>query len=318
MPASYVHQCIALEACRALPPYAASPDGDALRAGAEGPDPLFFSLSPLGGAFSMPRMAAMLHNRHTDIFLLALLDACRGAPLLQAFACGFLAHYAADTICHPFIYARSLTADGAYSSTAHSRLEQSLDMLYYRRQGHARGLPRQLAGYAALSGGDKDAIAAAFAAAVQSAYPGYAPGAARIRRSFDDAVMICRLLQSGDGRLFRAAGRLSGVGRLLQAHMLPPCPPQTDAANERHAPWASLWAPEIRRTESFFDLCDAAVSRAGSLILSAQGYFSGTVSYASMRARLGGLSYASGLPWSGTCPAAKAPGTKRPAAQRSA
>ncbi|MBP3428167.1 MAG: zinc dependent phospholipase C family protein [Clostridia bacterium] len=318
MPASYVHQSIAADACRRLGVYSAAPLSCAVRAGAEGPDPLFFSFTSAitsPGLRFLPRLAAMIHTQRTDEFLLSLMDACRGDALLEAYCCGFLSHYAADTVCHPFIYAHSLTARGRYSSTMHSALEHALDTLLYRRRGHAQGLPEQMAGLASLPPSAKDSAARAITHAAHRTFPGAAPQETAIRRSLDQSVSLTRLLRPGESRRVAAAAHLPfGAGRALRAHMLPPEPPPCDVANDARAPWASIWTPQEKRTESFFDLVEAAISRSCDLIEAAQQYFSGACAYAGMRAMLGGLSYASGLPWCGSSPASGAPGTRRSAA----
>lgn len=75
MPASYVHQSIAAHAADALHLFENSSERHALLAGAEGPDPFFFSFRP-GKPFA-PKVASILHTQKTDDFLLALCDAWR-------------------------------------------------------------------------------------------------------------------------------------------------------------------------------------------------------------------------------------------------
>lgn len=305
MPASYVHQCVADAACDALSIYTQPRLRSAVLAGSEGPDPLFFSVIALPGAPLVPKVGSILHTQKTDDFLLALADACKGSELTRAYCCGFFTHYATDTTFHPFVYAHSILADGSYSSTAHCTLEHQLETLHFRRQGYA-GLPEQMAGFAALDRSNKDEIARALSAAIERVFPGNAPGYARVRKSFDDAVTLCRLLRSESGRKYAALGTLLRPLRLdaaLHAHMMPVALPDKDIANDAHKPWASIWTPEQTRTESFDDLFAAARERAKALVSAADGYMQGTASYASLRALHGGLSYDSGLPWQTTCSA---------------
>lgn len=314
MPASYVHQCVAGDACKSLGLFEQAPYIHALRAGAEGPDPLFFSLFSLPGALSAPKTGSMLHTQRTDEFLLALAKACQGDALLEAYCCGFFTHYATDTTFHPFVYAHSLTEEGSYSGTKHCTLEHQLETLHYRRRGHADGVPEQMAGFAALESHEKDRIASAFSKALASVFPSDALPAARVRKSFDDAVTLCKLLRSPGGTKYKVLGAaLSPVGLKapLYAHMMPPDPPKEDIANDAHAPWSSLWTPDVVRHDSFDDLYGAAIARAKSLVLGALGMMHGDVSYATLRSLTGCMSYDSGLPWSGTCPASQAPGARR-------
>lgn len=312
MPASYVHQCVAARAGESLFPHA--PERDALLAGAEGPDPLFYSIMPTPGSPIAPRLGSILHTQKTDDFALALCDACAPSALTRAYACGFLTHYATDTTFHPFVYARSRTPSGGYSSNAHCLLEHQLETLHFRREGHAEGLPVQMAGVAALSDESRMEIARAFSAAISRVFPERAMRPERIKKSFDDAVALCRLLRSEDGKKYQTLGALLRPFRLdfaLHAHMMPLTPPDTDIANDSHTPWASIWTPDEVRTESFDDLFAAACARARELVECAQGYMTGHVSYASLRALHGGNSFDSGLSWQTTCAPGDAPGIRK-------
>lgn len=303
MPASYVHQCVARDACKALP--FDSRLRAALCAGSEGPDPFFFSFFALPGAPAAPTLGSVLHTKKTGDFLVALAKACAADPLTRAYCCGFFAHYATDTTCHPFVYAHSADADGRYSGTLHCTLEHGLETLIYRRRGHATGVPVQMGGFIGLSASDKNAIARALSAAIDAVYPEHALGVARVRRSFDDAANLCRLLRSPSGRRYRAFGAISGVigmDRALHAHMMPAEPPHEDIANDAHAPWASPWVPDVQRTESFEDLYHAAVARAKECILAANDFMLGNAEESALRAVAGNNSYDSGIDWTRTCP----------------
>lgn len=313
MPASYVHQSVAGAACETLSMYSDATLRSAVLAGSEGPDPFFFSLFSLPGKTVAPKLGSILHTQKTDDFALALCDACKDSALTRAYACGYIAHYATDTTFHPFIYARSLTADGTYSSTDHCTLEHQLETLHYRRQGHGEGLPMQMGGFIGLDGAARRQIAAAMAKALAKVFPQYPMNTARIKRSFDDAVNLCTLLRSESGKKYHLLGsalKPFHMDRSLHAHMMPVNPPQTDIANDAHTPWVSLWAPDHVRTESFDDLYAAAVQRSAALMRAADGYMNGLVSYATLRALHGGNSYDSGLSWQTTCAPANAPGVQ--------
>lgn len=317
MPASYVHQCVADAVCDELSLYAEPTLRSAARAGSEGPDPFFFSLFSMPGTPLAPKLGSILHTQKTDDFMLALCDACAGSALTRAYACGFITHYATDTTFHPFVYAHSLTAEGAYSGTLHCTLEHQFETMLYRRQGHATGLPVQMAGFAALDHAARAQIASALSQAIARVFPQYAMSPARVRRSFDDAVGLCALLRSESGKKYNAFGSLLRPVRLdaaLHAHMMPAEPPDTDIANDAHEPWASIWTPDERRTDSFDDLFAAARARGVELMRAADGYMAGRVSYASLRALHGGASYDSGMSWQTTCSASRAPGVRRPSA----
>jgi len=309
MPASYVHQCIAISCGDTLSLFDQPDLRSAMLAGSEGPDPLFFSVITLPGAPLVPKIGSLIHTRRTDDFLLALADACKSSALTRAYCCGFFSHYAADITFHPFIYAHSI--ENGYSSTRHCTLEHQLETLHYRRQGHADGLPVQMAGFAALRSGAKDEIARSLSRAIDRVFPGESLGVQRVRRSFDDAVGLCRILRSEGGKKYALLGALAKPLHLdasLHSHMMPREAPDRDIMNDAHRPWASIWTPDAVRCDSFDDLYQQAVARGSELASAANGYMLGKVSYATLRMLLGGLSYDSGLPWQTTCAPSKAPG----------
>lgn len=312
MPASYVHQSVAAHAADALSLQDSAAERSALLAGAEGPDPMFFCFRP-GKPFA-PLVGSLLHTQKTDDFLLALCEACAGDALLRAYCCGFFTHYATDTTFHPFVYAHSLTAEGRYSGNTHCTLEHQLETLHYRREGHATGLPVQMGGFAALDDAQRKKIAAALSVALSRVFPDSALSPRRLETCFSDAVSLCHLLRSEDGRRFRTWGSVLSPFKLdatLHAHMMPAEPPTEDIANDAHAPWASIWVPDEIRHDSFDDLFAASVSRSEELMTAADSLMKGRGSYAALRSLHGGLSYDSGLPWQETCPPSQAPGVKR-------
>lgn len=300
MPASYFHQSVASDCADALALFSAPELRAAMRAGSEGPDPLFFSILPVSSGAYPPAVGSMLHTKHTDDFLLALLSACKGSELLRAYCCGFFTHYATDTTCHPFVYAHSVSSDGHMSSTLHCTLEHGMETLLYRRRGNPVGLPVQFGGYAELNPSQKDEIAAALHSAIHAVFPETDISVARVRKSFDDAVNLCALLRSSGGKKYAAFGRIAsllGKKAELYSHMMPPEPPKADIANNTHAPWASVWLPDITRTESFTDLFTASKERACELVSAALAFMDGKMTEEALRALHGGLSYDSALPW---------------------
>lgn len=308
MPASYTHQCIAREAAKALDLFADEQLRAALCAGSEGPDPFFFSLIPIPGTRYAPTLGSMMHTQKTNDFLIALAKACLKSEITRAYCCGFFSHYAADTTFHPFVYAHSRGEDGRYSGTVHCTLEHALETLLYRRRGHSTGVATQMAGFIRLTKSNKDEIARALSAALEEVFPEYTLGYARVRRSFEDASFFCSLLRSPSGRRYHAFGAIAGIAgldRALHAHMMPAQPPESDIANDAHAPWFSPWEPENMRSENFSELFHAAVSRAGVLMPAALSFMSGHLEESELRCLAGDCSYDSGLPWQSTRPASE-------------
>ncbi len=303
MPASYVHQCVAKDTCDALHLFEEEQLRAALLAGSEGPDPFFFSLIPVPGAPSAPKLGSLMHTKKTGDFLLALAKACQGSEITRAYCCGFFSHYAADTTFHPFVYAHSAQEDGEYSGTIHCTLEHGLETLFYRRRGHETDLPTQMAGFLLLTKENKDKIARALSAALEEVFPEHRLGLARVRRSFEDAAFFCTLLRSPSGRRYRVFGALAsliGMDKALHAHMMPSQPPKEDIANDARRVWFSPWAPDQPRSDSFGDLFAAALARAQELILSACSFMNGEIDEQALLSSTGEYSFDSALNWRDT------------------
>lgn len=306
MPASYVHQCVAADACDSMNLFKDEQIRAALLAGSEGPDPFFFSLIPVPGAPSAPKLGSLMHTKKTGDFLLALANACRKSEITRAYCCGFFSHYGTDTTFHPFVYAHSAKENGEYSGTIHCTLEHGLETLFYRRRGHETDLPTQMAGFLLLTKENKDEIARALSSALEEVFPEHKLGLARVRRSFDDAAFFCTLLRSPSGRryqIFGALAALVGMKNALYAHMMPKEPPAQDIANDAHAAWFSPWAPETPRSESFSDLFASAVTRSQELIPAALAFMKGESDESALRSCAGDNSFDSGLSWKDTQPA---------------
>ena len=121
MPAAYTHQCVAWEALALLPAAIRKkiqPHLALYYFGAQGADFCFF-YSILGG-FSQ-NLGSYLHRKGGY----AAFKVCKAfsvEPPLLAYSLGYITHYAADTVFHPFVY-----ANAGKSAVKHTRIENALD-----------------------------------------------------------------------------------------------------------------------------------------------------------------------------------------------
>ncbi|MDR3051895.1 MAG: zinc dependent phospholipase C family protein [Oscillospiraceae bacterium] len=304
MPAAYLHEQLALgartAAATAYPAVASLPTAPLLT-GAQGPDPFFFykmlSLFRANRA-AVESVGTLLHERRTNAFLLALLrHGMRSGPDSLAYALGFVTHYAADSTAHPFVYAHSFDAAGAYQSNLHCGLEAALDTWLYREQGHPQGVPLQMAGMAALTEPQRGAVTTALRVALGQVFPEHPVDEPAIRHCLADSVRTCRLLYSPRGikyRLLCALGALLGQRGLVEAHALPLRLPQNDFLNLAHAAWCSPFEPGWARDESFSDIFAQAQARAANLLTAAWLFTQGEMEEEALAALLGNLHYDSG------------------------
>ncbi len=137
MPAVITHDLVAERSARQFPPNlfkAVRENPDDFFLGAQGPD-LFFFYRP----FSKREENAgkVLHRRHIyGLFSFLLCKLREGESReeharLLAYAAGFIAHYAADTVFHPVVYAA--LSEGGEKGLIHQRIENDWDVYFYRK-----------------------------------------------------------------------------------------------------------------------------------------------------------------------------------------
>ena len=142
MPEGYLHISVAMEAAaRAGVPITSL---ESFKAGANGPDPLFFyKIWKLRGKGDMYALSQRLHREKTGQFLVEL--ARRGAAsVCRCYAMGFAAHYAADLVFHPYVAAMTEAKNAPYGMQGgHSYFETDLDSYFHKKKTHSFYVPRE-------------------------------------------------------------------------------------------------------------------------------------------------------------------------------
>lgn len=133
MPEGYTHIRIA-ERALALAELSAA-DPAAFGCGANGPNTLFFYQvwrSASERSEDLPRIGSRMHHENTGALLLSLVENAK-TPSQKSFVLGFLCHYAADCILHPYVNA--LTQEGGpYAMPGgHNYFEIGLESWLYKR-----------------------------------------------------------------------------------------------------------------------------------------------------------------------------------------
>src|SRR5699024_12243880 len=105
MPEGYTHVRTARKAAHAIHYKVRCPE--AFAAGANGPD-VFFSFEiwkrPRSRRFDLPALGSRMHEEATGAFLQSLLRHVKTGAQVE-YTLGFLSHYAADTLLHPYVAA---------------------------------------------------------------------------------------------------------------------------------------------------------------------------------------------------------------------
>ncbi|MUT94444.1 MAG: hypothetical protein EP147_00265 [Subdoligranulum sp.] len=139
MPEGYTHVRTAQKAATAIHYKVQCPA--AFAAGANGPDSFFCYEVWKKRAkrhFDLPTLGNRMHEEKTGEFLRSLCRHVKSRPQVE-YALGFLSHYAADTVVHPFVYA--MCQPGQPYAGPGARLPGGRAGLHPARGGH-----RQCAG----------------------------------------------------------------------------------------------------------------------------------------------------------------------------
>ena len=140
MPEGYTHLRCAWRAARAQK-LTADLHREAFFAGANGPDMLFCYQvwkPAQKRAYPLPDLGERMHNENTGAFLRALLDGAK-TPVQRSYAAGFLCHYAADTVVHPYVVLVTSPGQAYEGPGGHGYFEIALDSWLHRQDW---GTPR--------------------------------------------------------------------------------------------------------------------------------------------------------------------------------
>ncbi len=127
MPEGYTHVRTAHKAAEAIHYKIQCPA--AFAAGANGPDSFFCYEVWKKRAkrhYDLPGLGNRMHEEKTGAFLRSLCANVKTRPQVE-YALGFLSHYAADTVVHPFIYAMCKPGCPYAGKGGHGYLEIALD-----------------------------------------------------------------------------------------------------------------------------------------------------------------------------------------------
>lgn len=296
MPDFLTHTLFAQEGLGRLPVYFQSligPQRLQMNLGSQGPDPFFY----YGQAFwqkdrGYAQLASRLHQAYTDDFLKALWTEAKKryqhkegpeekAGLL-AYATGFVAHYALDSQCHPYVHAMAgFSFNGQAPSwqmgERHKKLEVIIDdLLFVKKKGlHANMvkiwhfLPDQPA----------PGLEAFYQGILPHLYDfsHYRPG--DLGRALRDMRRAQRLLYDPQGWKAGLLGRLQGKGRPISPK---PFYPQAaslregvDYLNQKNQPWPDPFLAGVTYRSSFLDLYEGALDRFTAYMEALLSYLAG-------------------------------------------
>ena len=237
------------------------------RWGAQGADLLAYYHAPLPDPLA--RLARRLHAVPAGELFEALCEAAvqRHDTAALAYVFGFCTHYALDRVTHAFLEAqadRLALFQPGYSAAARRRMvENDIDSVMIAN--YVSAAPASFEAFRLLDPHAAECTVAArvLADAAQQVCGAHLPPAA-VYRAMHDMRRMLHLTHNGGhlrGRLVRFE-RLTGRAGWASSLLRPAEPHAADCANRTHRPWH---ADGEERTDSFFDLFDAAVPLAVSL-----------------------------------------------------
>lgn len=296
MPSGYLHYRCARDA--AATANLRIPQQIAFSLGTQGPDPLFtLGIFPLRLSSKSKPYGKMLHTTRTGRFLTALCTLAHDrGPICQAYAMGFLTHYALDATVHPYVYAHSVDPKGGYSSPLHMRLEKHWDALYYWRDG-LKGTPVAMPGVIEAKA-HWPVIASLWADAIAAVYPVHV-AKEEILEALESTASANRLTHSAHGIKY---GLMFFIERvilrkpyMITAQMTPRRPMRGDIENTSHRPWHPPAEPSRTRQEGLGELLATATARASELLVAASAYFDGGLTADALGEIIGDAGYDTGL-----------------------
>lgn len=276
MPAAithYLHAKRILEAVRKGEP-SFHVDGDAFFWGAQGPDFLFCSrFLPWQRGESLSVYGSRLHDLTPSVLFSAIkkYEASHPGEPLRSYILGFLCHYSADRVCHPFVCfgARTLLEEDPSQSEEvfHNQIESALDTITLRYETAQlplefplkRAVPKNESAVKAAAGLYVYLLAELFQKKVSFE---------QMLEAFRDCRTIFGLLTDRTGFKKNLVEKLeSGKKRSISCHIRPLSEKEeTDYANILNGEWR--WPPESEtyRDESFFALYEKAVEDGAELL----------------------------------------------------
>lgn len=239
----------------------------AYRWGAQGPDPLYYYHAPFAGPVG--KLAHRMHETPPEkLFegLCAAAQAQRDTAAL-AYTFGFCTHYALDRVTHALIAAQAdrlaLFLPGFSAEARRQLVGSDLDGILIAE--YISGDAQHFEAYRLLDphAAECTVFAKTLSAAAKTAYGMRLPPAT-VYRALHDMRRALHLAHTGSHALphVQRVERMVGKAGLASALIRPAEPLAADCANTAHRPWP---ADGQERTDSFFDLFDAAVPLAVSL-----------------------------------------------------
>ncbi len=238
--------------------------------GLQGPDIFFYYLPAY--FLTKRNVGNLMHDTSTMAFFSALMDARnllktqKARSIADAYIYGFIGHYSLDTVCHPYIYARSRYLQNkdrpAYDFGCHVSLETDIDrtlLWHYHCLRPSQFTPGETIHVPPLQ---MRILSLLLARAIFKTYPGYFVTPLRIRQAAKFMRLENNWMHDPSGRkkyFVRSVEQLI-LGHGFISTMIPSDSfvKYKDCMNLRHKKWANPWNPKVGLTLDFYELMEKA------------------------------------------------------------
>ena len=238
--------------------------------GLQGPDIFFYYLPAY--FFTKRNVGNLMHDTSTMAFFSSLMDARnmlatpKARAIADAYIYGFIGHYSLDTVCHPYVYARShylQNKDNAtYDFGCHVSLETDIDrtlLWHYHCLRPSQFTPGETIHVTPFQ---MRILSLLIARAINKTYPGYFTTPLRVRQA-------ARFMRLENNWMHDPAGTkkylVRTIEELILGHgfistMIPSDSfvKYKDCMNLQHKKWANPWNLGVSHTSDFYELMDVA------------------------------------------------------------
>ena len=299
MPEGYTHIRIARKAAE-LAGYTPADEG-VFATGANGPDTLFcykIWRSPAARGIDLPTLGNIMHRSRTGEFLCALVTGAQ-SPYERDFALGFLTHYAADTLVHPYVYAVMAQGQPYHERKGHGRFEIALDSHLHKLDTGRAWVPVDDSS-PRLVGSQKAETVGLLKRCIEQVYGVEVPAEA-----LSDSLAYTRVIRWATPSrtplrlrrlVFRLAEPFVGGRGFITSHCTPARLKGIRPKDKTRLPqpWVDPFTGE-EHDEDILQLLDRAAQVAAAYIIVARQYWEGRITARRLAAVLGSKSYNNGL-----------------------
>ena len=278
--------------------------------GLQGPDIFFYNI-PILRHQDYRNVGSHMHEHQVSQFFdcclrhIGLISSRQQKEEAVAYLAGFINHYIADSICHPFIYGRigyDINEPSTKNHGLHAALENELDAILLWKYKKKKPSEFNQTASICLNGQELQFISHFLASCINETYypityrNNFQVTPAMVHRSVWAIRFGCRTLADKSGR---KKNSIEFVESLFLKQ--PVASNYRNSCNLDHQPWCNPWKRSLASTASFVDLFHQTLAKCSNVYYLLNNCITSPVSLdkqdlSLLMNELGNYSYHSGLP----------------------